>query len=76
MDALSLGVKRKGREADHTHSSIAEVKNGELRVHGTVTLYLNMYAKNTTSPISTYRLLRNDTLVMSTDFCSKVHQYN
>jgi hypothetical protein len=33
-----------------------------LCLHGTVTLYLNMYAKNTSSPRGTYGMLRNDTL--------------
>jgi hypothetical protein len=42
-DALSLGVKRPGREADHSPPSIAEVKNAwsytstpPLRFHGIV----------------------------------------
>jgi hypothetical protein len=44
--ALSLGVQRLGREADHSPPSSAKVKNGEaipplpLRLHGVVLNYL------------------------------------
>jgi hypothetical protein len=41
-EAVSSGVKRQGREADHTPPSGAEVKNVELYLHSPVCLH-NIY---------------------------------
>jgi hypothetical protein len=69
-EGSSLGVKRPGREADHSPPSSAEVKNGGTVLHSPIRLHgivLNSVSIGTILPVPFTMLLLSPPLILLSD---------